>query len=271
MRPEELMENAVVDNHGNKIGKVGTVYVADDTQQPEWVTVRTGLFGHKESFVPLQGATTDGDGVHVQVSKDKVSEAPQTDGDRHLSEQESAELYRFYGMPAPRGSQENRGTAGPTGAAGGAAGGRTTERSATSQQSQQQSGRGPRSRDTAGESMTRSEERLNVGTERVESGRVRLRKYTVTEEQQVKVPVTHEEVRLEREPITDGDSTGARIADEEQEVTLHEERPKVEKETVPVEKVRLSKETVRDEETVSGQVRKERVEVDEDGKGRHRS
>ncbi|MDQ0378005.1 PRC and DUF2382 domain-containing protein [Amycolatopsis thermophila] len=251
MRPEELMENAVVDNHGRKIGKVGTVYVADDTQQPEWVTVRTGMFGHKESFVPLQGATMDRDGVHVQVSKEKVSEAPQTDGDRHLSEQESAELYRFYDMPAPRGSRENRGTTG-------------------NQPPKPQPGK-PGRRGTAGESMTRSEERLNVGTERVETGRVRLRKYTVTEEQQVKVPVTHEEVRLEREPITDGDRTGARIADEEQEVTLHEERPKVEKETVPVEKVRLAKETVRDEETVSGQVRKERVEIDEDGKGRHRN
>ncbi|GAB3575796.1 PRC and DUF2382 domain-containing protein [Amycolatopsis endophytica] len=254
MRPEELMENAVVDNHGNKIGKVGTVYVADDTQQPEWVTVRTGLFGHKESFVPLQGATMDRDGVHVRVSKEKVSEAPQTDGDRHLSEQESAELYRFYDMPAPRASRENRGTMGD----------RTTERATTPKPQ-------PGARGRAGESMTRSEERLNVGTERVETGKVRLRKYTVTEEQQVKVPVTHEEVRLEREPITDGDRTGARIADEEQEVTLHEERPKVDKETVPVEKVRLDKETVRDEETVSGQVRKERVEIDEDTKGRHKN
>ncbi|GAA3806455.1 DUF2382 domain-containing protein [Amycolatopsis tucumanensis] len=242
MRPEELMENAVVDTHGRKIGKVGTVYVADDTQQPEWVTVRTGMFGHKESFVPLKGATMDRDGLHVQVTKEKVSEAPQTDGDRHLSEQESAELYRFYDMPAPRASQENRG------------GGRTTPQ--------------PGKRGAAGESMTRSEERLNVGTERVETGRVKLRKYTVTEEQQVKVPVTHEEVRLEREPITDGDRTGARISDEEQEITLHEERPKVEKETVPVEKVRLAKETVRDEQTVSGQVRKERVEMEDDTKQR---
>ncbi|NIH86100.1 DUF2382 domain-containing protein [Amycolatopsis granulosa] len=245
MRPEELMENAVVDSHGRKIGKVGTVYVADDTQQPEWVTVRTGMFGHKESFVPLQGATMHRDGLHVQVTKEKVSEAPQTEGDRHLSEQESAELYRFYDMPAPRGSQENRGR-----------GERTKP-----QQPQQQTTRG-------GESMTRSEERLNVGTERVETGRVRLRKYTVTEEQHVKVPVTHEEVRVEREPITEGDRTGARIADEEQEITLHEERPKVEKETVPVEKVRLDKETVRDEQTVSGEVRKERVEVDDDTKRR---
>ena len=118
--------------------------------------------------------------------------------------------------------------------------------------------------------MTRSEERLNVGTERVETGRVRLRKYTVTEEQQVKVPVTHEEVRLEREPVGDGDTSGARIADEEREITLHEERPKVEKETVPVEKVRLGKETVRDEQTVSGRVRKERVEVDDDTKQRRK-
>jgi uncharacterized protein (TIGR02271 family) len=114
--------------------------------------------------------------------------------------------------------------------------------------------------------MTRSEERLDVGTERRETGRARLRKYVVTEEQQVTVPVTREEVRVEREPITDanrGDALdGPGISEEEHEVTLHEERPVVEKETVPVERVRLEKETVTDEEQVSGTVRKERIETE---------
>ena len=115
--------------------------------------------------------------------------------------------------------------------------------------------------------MTRSEEQLRAGTERVEAGRARLRKYVVTETQQVEVPVSREEVRLEREPITDanrGDArSGPAISEEEHEVTLHEERPVVQTEAVPVERVRLDKETVTGTETVSGDVRKEQVEVDD--------
>ncbi|GAB2980582.1 PRC and DUF2382 domain-containing protein [Amycolatopsis acidiphila] len=241
LRPEELTENAVVDPQGKKIGKVGTVYLSDDTQQPEWVTVRTGMFGQKESFVPLRGARLDRDGLHVQVSKDQVTDAPRTDADQHLSEQESVELYRYYKLPTPRSSMENR-TAGSRGRMEGA-----------------------RGRGEAGEAMTRSEEQLKVGKEQVETGRVRLRKYTVTEEQQIRVPVTHEEVRVEREPITDGERGNARIGDEEQEMTLHAERARVEKEAVPMEKVRLRKEDVTEEQSLSGEVRKEQIEV-EDGR-----
>ena len=116
--------------------------------------------------------------------------------------------------------------------------------------------------------MTRSEERLNVGTETRETGRARLRKHVVTEQQQVTVPVSHEELRVEREPITDanrGDAyDGPAISEEEHEVTLRAERPVVSTETEAVERVRLGTETVRGEETVSGEVRKEEIEVDDD-------
>ncbi|WP_019818826.1 PRC-barrel domain-containing protein, partial [Saccharomonospora saliphila] len=110
LRPEELVDNAVVDAQGRKIGKVGTVYLSDESRQPEWVTVRTGLFGHKESFVPLQGAHLESDGVHVQVSKDQVSEAPRTDTDADLSGEESAQLYRHYDLPAPRAAMPEEST-----------------------------------------------------------------------------------------------------------------------------------------------------------------
>ena len=114
--------------------------------------------------------------------------------------------------------------------------------------------------------MTRSEEQLRVGTETREAGRARLRKHVVTEHQQVTVPVSHEEVTLEREPITDanrGDAyDGPAISEEEHEVTLHAERPVVDTEAVAVERVRLGKETVTDQETVGGEVRKEEIELD---------
>ncbi|SDM92154.1 conserved domain-containing protein, partial [Geodermatophilus siccatus] len=119
---------------------------------------------------------------------------------------------------------------------------------------------------TTDNAMTRSEERLNVGTRTEEVGRARLRKYVVTENVTETVPVSREEVRVEREPITDANVgqalDGPAISEEEHEVTLHAERPVVEKEAVPVERVRLDKETVSDSERVSADVRKEEVEVD---------
>ena len=122
---------------------------------------------------------------------------------------------------------------------------------------------------TTDDAMTRSEERLNVGTQTAEAGRARLRKYVVTENVTQTVPVQREEVRVEREPITDanvGDATsGPDISEEEHEVVLREERPVVEKEAVPVERVRLDTETVTDEVTVSEDVRKEQIDTDVDG------
>jgi uncharacterized protein (TIGR02271 family) len=131
--------------------------------------------------------------------------------------------------------------------------------------------------------MTLSEERLRVGTERHEAGRARLRKYVVTEERTVTVPVTREEVRLEREPVTDANRddalSGPELTESEHEVVLTEERPVVEKETVPVERVRLSTDTVEDEARVSEEVRHEEVEAQgprdtggaEDTGGTHRA
>ncbi|MFL6129269.1 MAG: PRC-barrel domain-containing protein [Mycobacteriales bacterium] len=85
---------------GDKIGKVAQVYLDDQSGQPEWVTVRTGLFGTRESFVPLAAARFEDGELVVDASKDKVTGAPQADEDGHISEQEEAELYRYYGIGA---------------------------------------------------------------------------------------------------------------------------------------------------------------------------
>jgi uncharacterized protein (TIGR02271 family) len=136
----------------------------------------------------------------------------------------------------------------------------------------QQEGRGGQTRGrTSDDAMTRSEERLSVGTRRVETGRARLRKYIVTETVTQTVPVSHEEIRVEREPITeanrDAAMAGGEITEEEHEVVLHAEKPVVAKETVPVERVRLDTETVRDSEQVSEEVRKEQIdEVTDDSR-----
>jgi len=236
----------VYDESGDKIGSASEVYLDDETGQPEWVTVRTGLFGTKESFVPIRNADLTDDGVRVPVSKTQVKDAPKIDTDGHLSPEEEQELYRYYGMGA--GTQT--------------AGYETTGTET----------RGTVGHDTSGpttdDAMTLSEERLDVGTRSEEVGRARLRKYVVTENVTESVPVTREEVRLERQPITDANIgnalDGPAISEEEHEVTLHAERAVVDKEAVPVERVRLDKTTVTDQEQVSENLRKEEIEVDGD-------
>jgi uncharacterized protein (TIGR02271 family) len=86
------------------------------------------------------------------------------------------------------------------------------------------------------------------------------------------VPVKHEEVHVTREPLSaeDARAAGAKtgIGDEEVEVILHEERPVIAKETVPVERVGLSTETIQEERQVRDTVRKEQVEIDDSGNPR---
>jgi uncharacterized protein (TIGR02271 family) len=243
------MSGATVrDPAGEKIGKVSQVYLDDQTGTPEWVTVRTGLFGGKESFVPLADADMRGDELVIATDKATVSGAPRLDEDGHLSEEQETELYRYYGLTdsvaTDAGTDRRTDFAGTAGIDGRDTSGPTTD-----------------------DAMTRSEERLTAGTQQVETGRARLRKHVVTETQQVQVPVSREEVTLEREPITEANRgaaySGGDITEEEHEVILKAERPVVTTETEAVERVRLGKETVAGTETVSGQVRKEQIELDD--------
>ncbi|WP_406491916.1 PRC and DUF2382 domain-containing protein [Streptomyces sp. NBC_00846] len=94
----ELDGLTVYDTAGEKIGSVGRVYIDDNTGRPDWITVKTGLFGMKESFVPLAGARRVGSDLHITHPKDRVKEAPRVDADAHLSVAEEEELYRHYGL-----------------------------------------------------------------------------------------------------------------------------------------------------------------------------
>jgi uncharacterized protein (TIGR02271 family) len=264
----------VYDESGDKIGSASEVYLDDETGQPEWVTVRTGLFGTKESFVPLRDADMTNDGLRVHVSKAKVKDAPKIDTDGHLSPQEEQQLYQYYGLGTGTQTQgmgqQTTGTAGMGTAGTGTAGMGTSNDRDRDGIPDNLEGRGTVGHDTSGpttdHAMTRSEEHLAVGTQRVEAGRARLRKYVVTENVTQTVPVSHEEVRVEREPITDANYTqamdGPAISEEEHEVVLHAERAVVQKEAVPVERVRLDTQTVTEQQQITEQVRKEEIEVD---------
>jgi uncharacterized protein (TIGR02271 family) len=282
-----IIGTTAYDNDGDKIGKVGQVYYDDDTDQPKWVTVHTGLFGTSESFVPLQGASVSGDRVTVAYDKAKVKDAPHVGDDGHLSPQEEERLYEYYSLDYSSAghresgySETGRTETGRTETGYSETGRRESGYATGERETGRAVGDVDRSagHDTSGpntdDAMTRSEERLKVGTEVREAGRARLRKHVVTEHQQVTVPVSREEVVVEREPITDANRdaaySGGDITEEEHEVVLREERPVVDKEAVAVERVRLGTETVRDTETVGGEVRKEEIEFDEDTSDRRR-
>lgn len=263
--PDMYVGRTAVDPQGNKIGTVGQVYLNDQTGQPDWITVNTGLFGLKENFAPLAGSGFDGDDVVLPFDKDVVKDSPDIADSSHLDLDEQDTLYGYY--------RQYLGTAatGPsrTADAGQDAGYSHEPGPDTAQGDpgyQPGTDRNPAD-GAADQAMTRSEEQLQVGTEQVETGRARLHKYVVTEEQTMQVPVTREEVRIEREPITyanrDAALTGPDIAEQEHEVVLHEERPVVQTEAVPVERVRLGTESVTEQQAVTGQVRKEQIEVDD--------
>lgn len=261
-----LLDHPVYDGDGNKIGDAKHVFFDDMTGRPEWVSVKTGMFGSSESFVPIHDASLVEDHLEVPYGKDKVKGAPKVDVDAggHLSASEEHRLYDYYGVNWDNVLTDDTGETGEGGMAAGTAGTAGTAGMAgtAGAAGTAQRGTGVRGDDA----MTRSEEEMHVGVERRESGRARLRKYVVTEEVQQTVPVRHEEVRVEREPITDenrGDAlSGPEIGEAEHEVTLHAERPVVETEAVPVERVRLTTEEQTEEETVRGQVRKEHIEAE---------
>ena len=270
-----ILSSTAYGSDGDKIGKVEQVFLDDNSGEPTFLTVNTGLFGAKENFVPVKGARQDGDRVVLPYTKDVIKDAPKVDADQHLSPAEEEELYRYYelnyddGRTAGTDRDRTTAAAGTAGVAGTAAADRGVtdrdvadrDRDAVDQDRRDVAA-------TAGDeaSVVRHEERLNVGTQEREAGHARLRKYVVTDHETVDVPVEREEVTVERTPIND---TNARvdngtIGEEEVDVTLHEERPVVQKEAVAVEEVGLNKQTVQETQRVEADVRKEQVDVETD-------
>lgn len=172
-----IMGAPVVGPDDDRIGTVGQVFVDPTTGRPNWVTVHTGLFGRHETFVPLDEATWDREVLHVPYEKDLVKDAPRIDTDEALTPQAEDDLYRYYRMgtdASADGREDDR-----------------TDVAAQHDAVEHGDTKGPDDADapTTGESL-------------------RLRKYTVTEEQNVTVPVAREEVRLEPDPDADSNRNG---------------------------------------------------------------
>jgi uncharacterized protein (TIGR02271 family) len=244
----DFIDRTVVDPSGDKVGTVSDVYLDNDSGQPEWLAVSTGMFGTKVSFVPLADASIAGDDVMVAHSKATIKDAPNAEADGQLSPDEESSLYAYYG----RGGTATTQTTGTVD---------TTTDVGTTQ-----------GRDTSGpmtdDAMTRSEEEIDVEKRTRQAGKARLRKWIETEKVQMTVPVRRESARVVTEPITDANRdaaySGGDLTTEEHEITLTEEVVDVDKTVVPKERVRLETDVETSEVVVDEDVRKERIEMDAD-------
>ena len=229
----QMHGSPVVSRDGDEIGKVEEIFLDNETGRPEWIAVGAGFLGTKRVLVPLESAEIRGDAISVPYSADQVKSAPDVDADE-IGQDTEQELYAHYGLAYG----ERRSESGLP--EGGAPRGTTDEAE-----------------------LVRSEEELAVGKQEVEAGRARLRKWVETEPVSADVELQREAARVTREridqPVSDAD-----FDEEEVEVPLRAERPVVEKQAVAKERIGVEKGVETETQTVSDELRKERVEVDDE-------
>jgi len=226
----------VYDNAGSKIGKVDDLFL-DENDSPEYIGVKMGLLGTSSTLIPMELATTDESAGTITVSSDKetVKNGPSFDDDREITPEYENEVRGYYGLGAAQstGSYD------------------THEEE-------------PRSEVTHDDELRvqRSEEELRAGTREREAGSVKVRKRVRTDRERIEVPVKHEEVSVERVPVS-GEATEAQIGEEEVSVPVTEEEVVVDKRAVAKEEVRLRKDVVEGTEVVEEDVRREEIDVED--------
>jgi uncharacterized protein (TIGR02271 family) len=245
---EELLGARVTGADGKVVGTVEQVFRDDMDGTPAWARVRSGKTGR---FVPLGSSQVTADGLAVPFDTQKIMGGPNIDAGQHMSAAQAEELSRYYGLTVP--TQQTQQTT------------ETTETTETTQVTQTQ----PNQQQASGkltdeEWLVRQEERIQVGKEMLETGRVRLHKYVDIEPVEQAIHIYHEEYDVERIPITAEDRITGSIAEGVQEVVLHEERAVLRKEIVPVERVRLRTRRIEEDQTVHDSLRRERIEIEPD-------
>ena len=225
----------VYDPNGEKIGKVDDLFV-DEQENPEYVGVKMGFLGTSSTLIPMDTITVDESAGRLVTSADKetVKNGPTFDDDREISPDFENEVYSYYGLQRTE---------------------TTEERGAYDAYPRE-------STDEDELRVQRSEEELRAGTREREAGALNVRKRVVTERQQMEVPTRREEVTVDRVPV-DSETSEAEIGDEEIRVPVTEEEVVVEKRPVAKEEVRIRKDVVEDTEVVEEDVRKEEVDVDD--------
>ena len=264
---DRIEGSTAYDAAGEKVGRVGQLYLDDQSGTPSWITVATGFFGTAETFVPLEGASFDGEDLRLAYSKDTIKNAPRFDTDEHLDQGEEAELFRYYGLGGVGGAETTE-TTETTQTAHSTTESVHTAPTATTGTTHAGLSTGTTAATGDDATVTLSEERLDIGKAEQVAGRVRLRKYVTTETETITVPVRKEKLVVERVPVADTATDPITEPDGHteilEEVTLREERVIVGKETVAVEQVRVGKQQVTEEQEVTEEVRRERADVDHD-------
>jgi stress response protein YsnF/sporulation protein YlmC with PRC-barrel domain len=273
MQAEQLIGVRVTGGDGQVVGTVQQVFNDDRDGTPVWARIRAG---NRDRFVPLSGSRVTKDGLSVPFDTQKIMSGPEVSAERHMSAAQTDQLSRHFGLSVPaQGGDPDAGTRsrqtqpgetrpGET-RPGETRPGETRPGETRPGETQAETQRGEAQRGAAQpdeEWLIRAEERVDVGTEMLESGRARLHKYVDVEPVEQAVHVFHEEYEIERVPITPEERVRGVIAEAEQEIILHEERPVFRKETVPVERVRLVAKRVEEDRTLRDEIRKERVEVE---------
>jgi uncharacterized protein (TIGR02271 family) len=238
-RFEQYVKFDVVDNHDYWVGKVHCVWGSHDGDDVLFLGVRTGwlALGHTH-VVPAQGTEVNEEmeTIKLPYSEDFVKEAPVFDCDMEMSERIEQEVNAYYGS-APHAQST-------------APAKKTSARPASPR-------RGP---DEV--RMKLREEQLKVGKREVEAGGVRLRKVVRTEIVQQPVEIKHEELVVEHVPPGECQPAGKNLGEQETYIPLHREEPVIEKEVRTRDEVRVRRIVRKELETVSGEVRREDVEVE---------
>lgn len=256
----------VVDRNGNSIGTLECLW-ADHRGEPAFVGVRTGWFIGKTHVVPANSVEVSerGHRLRLPYTIDKVKNAPAYDAESEMTLEKEREVYRYYGLDSHTGMETTGAT---SGAATGAATGATRETRPGSMATPPVLGSHREDETREGATLHLAEEQLRVGKREVEAGGVRLRKIVRTETVNQPVELQREEIVIERVPA--GEAHGEASFGDQQEIyiPLRREEAVVEKETRVREEVRARKESQTDTEHVSGEVRREDVEVERTGEAR---
>ena len=267
----------VYDRQGEKIGKVDDLFV-DENDQPEYIGVKMGLLGTRSTLIPWQLASVDENDrrIDVSVDKDHAKEGPAFDDDEEITPDYEERVYSHYGLQYAGGehggygeyygdeSDDSSGEVGPGMRMG------DTESGEFREHSREQEGVNQPGDDLEDEDelrVQRSEEELRAGTREREAGALNVRKRVRTDREQVRVPVKHEEVNVERVPVNE-EASGAEIGEDEVSVPVVEEEVVTDKRAVVKEELKIRKDVVEDEEVVEEDVRKEEVDVDDQSTGR---
>jgi uncharacterized protein (TIGR02271 family) len=266
----------VYDQSGEKIGKVDDLFV-DESDQPEYIGVKMGFLGMSSTLIPWDAvSSTDDEGRTITVATDKetAKNGPAFDDDREITPDFEKQVYSYYGLNRSSGSESSgsygsyyseestdAGTVGPGMSMGDTESGEFREHYPAEEGVHDQSGSDLEDEDEL--RVQRTEEELAAGTREREAGALNVRKRVRTDREQIEVPTRHEEVTVERVPVSEGTATEAQIGEDEVSVPLTEEEVVVEKRPVAKEEVRIRKDVVEDTEVVEEDVRREEVDVDD--------